>query len=111
MSGVSSTDFKTIDCKIILHIILTSGFFGFSLVFYTDWYISDIFRIYFSSLESPRFVHVYPYSIILELSIQIIKTSKPHLSAIDIEPVNKDCNLRPDLIDKVVAVSLVLVHS
>jgi hypothetical protein len=65
-----------------------------------DW----ICGIHFCSLESPRFIHIDPDAIVMELLKQILESAEPHLSRFFVEPVDKDRDLRPNLIDQVVVV-------
>jgi hypothetical protein len=60
--------------------------------------------IHLSSLKTLRLIHVDPDTIVLELFVQVLKSLEPHVSRIYIEPVNKDSNLWPYLIDQVVIV-------
>jgi len=55
--------------------------------------------IHFSCLESPRFVHIDPNSIIVKLIVKILESLEPHISWFIIKPVNKNSNLRPYLVD------------
>jgi hypothetical protein len=55
-------------------------------------------------LESPGLIHIDPDSVIGELIIEVSESLPPHVDALVVEPVNKDCNLRPYLINKVVIV-------
>ena len=58
----------------------------------------------FRSLETPRFIHIDPDTIIGKLVIKVMETLRPHVDAFVIEPVNKHRNLRPYLVDQVVIV-------
>ena len=68
-------------------------------------------RVNFSSLESPRLIHVNPDAVVMKLLVQLIKSSKPNIGALVVEPVNEHGDLWPNLIDKVVVVGLIAIKS
>lgn len=65
--------------------------------------------VHFSGLEAPRLIHIDPDTIISELIVEVLETTEPHLGRLLVEPVNKDGDLGPHLIDQVVVVLLALV--
>lgn len=58
----------------------------------------------FTSLETVRFIHIDPDTIIGKLIIEVMETLRPHVDAFVIKPVNKNGYIRPDLVDQVVIV-------
>jgi hypothetical protein len=66
-------------------------------------------RVHFTSFKAPRFIHIDPYSIESELIVEVLETAEPHVGGLLVEPVNKDSDLGPYLVNQVVVVLLALV--
>ena len=62
------------------------------------------------SLESPGLVHIDPDAVIGQRFIEVVQALEPHIFALRVEPVNKDGDFRPYLIDKIVIISLILIN-
>lgn len=57
-----------------------------------------------SVLKGGWLVHIKPKAIIREDAIKVSQTLSPHVHALVIEPVDKDCSLRPDFLNQVAAI-------